>query len=559
MLPKILGADVELSNFIVGLKYGAAGTGPEAAKALLREIHGVSDRCVTNRLEDWGRRYLPSNGACSYIDLGHLEICLPETRSAHDFLASWQAMLRIARGALQAANAKLPEDQRLHVLVDNSDGQGHSYGSHLNILLSRETWDRLFHRKLQYLLYLASFHASSIVYAGQGKVGSENGAPPVRYQISQRADFIETISGSQTTFRRPLVNTRDEPLCRTGARLHTICYDSNLCHVATVLKAGVLQIVLAMLEADWVSYDLLLEDPIHALSGWSHDPTLESRAPVLAGSWLTAVEHQLLFLEEARRFVDQGNRELLIPRATEIVELWESTLLQLEAKDFASLASRLDWVAKLSIIESTLAEHPDLDWDSPGIKHLDQLYASLDPDEGLYWCAERQGLMEILATEPDIERFMYEPPEDTRAWTRAMLLRAGADAIEKVDWHFVRFGNADGSCSTVELDDPAGSTRLETEELFHRGLGLDGLLDAFGHGDDLPARLGREEAGGVSQRLLTEGRSHNGARIERAAYRPTGEPASGLRARSGGTVRRTAPASAVRNVTSGGGPKEELG
>jgi len=139
MLPKILGADVELGNFIVGRECGAAGTGSEAAKALLAEIPGVSNRRLTDHPRDWGRRYLPDNGGCSYIDLGHLEICLPETRSAFDFLACWQAMLRVARRALDAANDELAGGQRIHILVNTSDGVGHSYGSHLNVSLERET------------------------------------------------------------------------------------------------------------------------------------------------------------------------------------------------------------------------------------------------------------------------------------------------------------------------------------------------------------------------------------------------------------------------------------
>ena len=40
MLPKILGADVEVGNFVLGVEPGPMGTGPLASKALLREIEG---------------------------------------------------------------------------------------------------------------------------------------------------------------------------------------------------------------------------------------------------------------------------------------------------------------------------------------------------------------------------------------------------------------------------------------------------------------------------------------------------------------------------------------
>ena len=91
---------------------------------------------IVSHSEDWGRRYLAGNGGCAYIDLDHLELCLPETTNAYDFLACWQAMLRIASAAQQKASQRLPDGQSLHVLLNNSDAQSHSYGSHLNVLLS---------------------------------------------------------------------------------------------------------------------------------------------------------------------------------------------------------------------------------------------------------------------------------------------------------------------------------------------------------------------------------------------------------------------------------------
>ena len=122
-------------------------------------------------------------------------------------------MLRIARTAMVNANEKLPAGRQIQVLVNNSDGRGNSYGSHLNFLITRRCWDNIFRRKIHYMLYLAAFQASSIVYTGQGKVGSENGAPEVEFQLSQRADFFERLVGSQTTHNRPIVNSRDEALC----------------------------------------------------------------------------------------------------------------------------------------------------------------------------------------------------------------------------------------------------------------------------------------------------------------------------------------------------------
>ena len=126
--------------------------------------------------------------------------------------------MRIARAALDSANEKLARGKKIQVLVNNSDGKGNSYGSHLNFLITRRAWDNIFRRKIHYMLYLAAFQASSIVYTGQGKVGSENASPQVSFQISARADFFERLVGAQTTHNRPIVNSRDEALCGSRGR-----------------------------------------------------------------------------------------------------------------------------------------------------------------------------------------------------------------------------------------------------------------------------------------------------------------------------------------------------
>jgi len=251
-LPKLCGADFELGNLVLGIEL-PKGTGALASHLLLREFVGLpltresysvcycqacsarrraledgytsaeflGEECSMTKsgsdynAQDWARKFL-NNGGCAYIDLDHLELCIPEVLSAHDHVAASHAMLRSARAALQTANARLPEGKKIVALANNSDGQGHSYGSHLNFLLTRRAWSDLFERRLQHLLFLAAYQASSIVFTGQGKIGAENNRPPVHYQISQRADFFEVLLGPQTTWNRPLINSRDEPCAARG-------------------------------------------------------------------------------------------------------------------------------------------------------------------------------------------------------------------------------------------------------------------------------------------------------------------------------------------------------
>ncbi len=552
-LPKVCGADVELGNFILGGDEPWS-TANEASRALLREIDGLPlpppssgyglgwtnpnpsagcglqgcDRtastsgrgngsaCGYYNPQEWGRKFLPSTGGCVYIDLEHLEICQSEVTSAFDHVAAWHAMLRIARRALRAANRAQPPNRRIQVLVNNSDGLNNSYGSHLNFLITRRAWDNMFLKKMHQLLFLATYQVSSIIFSGQGKVGSENGAPPAPYQLSQRADFFETLIGPQTTFNRPIVNSRDETLCGRGqnsaagcARLHVIFFDSTLAHVTSLLKVGVTQIILSMIEAECVNLDLLLDDPVDALTRYSHDPTLQARAMTISGRHLTALDVQSMYLEEASRFVARGGCEEIVPRAGEILLLWEDTLEKLRKRDFSALSRRLDWVLKLQIIARAMEQQPGLAWDSPQTRYLDQLYSSLDDGEGLYWAYERNGFVERAVSEEQIERFVEEPPEDTRAWTRAMLLRhARPEDVEEVDWDSIRFNIRRRSYwpirRTLDFVHPLGHGKAAAEHCFRDAESFEEILDALEAREQEPrTRINNELGIRGGQALIT--------------------------------------------------------
>jgi proteasome accessory factor A len=494
-VPKLCGADIELGNFIVGANY-PNGSAAVASRTLLAELR-ASEHCAFADArvstsgngynpQDWGRSFL-KGAQCCYLDLDHVECCVQEALSAWDHVACWHAMLRIMRDVLRTANARRHDGSRLELLANNSDGRDHAYGSHTNFLLTRTAWNNLFDRKMHHLLWLAAFQTSSIVYTGAGKVGSENGAPPVAFQLAQRADFFETLVGEQTTHRRPIVNSRDEALCGTAARaeaalarLHCIFFDNTLCHGSTLLKIGTMQIVLAMLEAEQINPELLLDDPVAAVGAWSHDPSLQRRARMADGTQLSAVELQLRFLEDAERFVAAGGCRDIVPRAAEILALWQDTLAKLRANELTSLAGRLDWVLRFTTIQRALLQRPALTWHSPQIKHLDFLYSSL-ADDGLYWQYEDAGIIEPVVSPERIARFVDDAPDDTRAWTRAKLLQTAPALIDGVGWDVVRV-RLNGTRGwpvyrSVHLANPLAFTRAQTEAAFEQATSLDELLD----------------------------------------------------------------------------------
>ncbi len=544
-VPKLIGGDVELGNFILGENEAAMMSDFEASRLLLAEIdglpqrrrryHGFSLSAQSNGIyggydfggdygyssstsQDLGRKYLCANGGCIYIDLNHLELATPEVLRARDYQAVWTAMLRIARQAQSAANEHLSPERRIVVLANNSDRQGNSYGGHQSFLITRAAWDDMIRQcMIPSLFNLMAFQVSSIVFTGQGKAGSENGMPTVPFQISQRADFIETLVGEQTTFNRPLINTRDEPLCGPAsrldaaplpgdryARLHVIFFDTNLAPVATYLKVGVMQLILAMIEAGQADGDLVLEKPLTALHEWSCDPDLNLRMPLLSGQSLTAVELQLKFLEKARSFDTRNGFAGIVADAGEIMDLWEDTLLKLQAREFERLRGRVDWITKRALLEQAIAENPDWDWQSPQINYLDQMYSSIDPADGLFHSLDATGLIEPVATEAEIAHFVSNPPEDTRAWTRAMLLRAaGPERVAKVDWDRIDLRSSGDTLrqSHIQLPDPLGATRLDTEAVFAEATDFAGVLDRL-HAAGIVVGVNKPQSRGSAVSLL---------------------------------------------------------
>ena len=222
---------------------------------------------------------------------------------------------------------------------------------------------------------------------GAGKVGCElpgMSADDVPFQISQRADFFEEEVGLETTLKRPIVNTRDEPHCDASKyrRLHVIVGDANMSEVATYLKVGTTAIVLAMIEDDALGDDWLLANPVAAIRQVSHDPTLQRTVLLRNGRRATALEVQWGMLERARKY-ERSHGLSVVGEAvgTDVLARWEAVLTGLES-DRSSVADVVDWVAKQRLIEG-YAERHSLKVTDARLKALDLQYHDLRPGQVL--------------------------------------------------------------------------------------------------------------------------------------------------------------------------------
>ena len=238
-----------------------------------------------------------ANGGRLYVDGAHPEYSTPECTNAREVVAFERVGERIIAQALDGITKARGHEQFV-LYKNNSDGKGNSYGYHENYLVSRAV---SFERITQ---VLTPFLVTRMIYAGSGKVGSENQTSPAAYQLSQRADFFETLVDLNTMVRRPIINTRDEPHADSSKyrRLHVIVGDANMAELSTYLKVGALSIVLHLLEAGAELPFIQLADPVSAIKQVSRDVEVKASVKLVDGTSTTAIAVQRAYLKAAQDF-----------------------------------------------------------------------------------------------------------------------------------------------------------------------------------------------------------------------------------------------------------------
>ncbi len=397
-----------------------------------------------------------TNGARYYVDHAHPEISTPECRTALEAVLFDRAGEEIVRRSMQIANEGLPSESEIVLYKNNSDGKGNSYGCHENYLVSRAT------PFAQIAQQVTTHFVSRQIFCGAGKVGVEHrgiaakGAMSPWFQLSQRADFFEEEIGLETTLKRPIVNTRDEPHCDPlkYRRLHVIAGDANMSEVATLLKIGTTAIVLAMIEDDEYPKHLVISDPVFAVRQISHDHSLQTVVAMSDGRRLTALQIQFEIYEAAARYAANYGLEAVDQSVGEdILQRWHDVLLGL-AHDPLSVANVVDWVAKLRIVEGFAARH-GLQFHDARLKAIDLQYHDMRVEKCL---ALRSGL-DVLCDSADVVRSMSQPPTTTRAFFRGTVLQRWPHEVIAANWDSVVFDIDNDGLKRVPMPEPLRGTK----------------------------------------------------------------------------------------------------
>jgi len=407
------------------------------------------------------------NGSRYYVDHAHPEYSSPECLDARSVVIWDKAGERILEASIHAAQAIVAEGERVFIYKNNSDGKGNSYGCHENYLVSRQV------PFPQLVKHLTPFFVSRQVFTGSGKVGAENGAETVDYQISQRADFFEVEVGLETTFKRPIINTRDEPHAdpERYRRLHVIVGDANMAELSTYLKVGTTSLLLKMIEDDFINDDFSLAEPVRSMRTVSHDPTCRAVVELAEGRSITAIDLQWEYLRLAKKYAQDNDSSSV---DEDVLLQWESVLEGLEA-DPMSLATKLDWVAKLHLLEA-YRDRDDLPWDHSKLKMIDLQYHDVRRDKGLYYKLVSSGKIDRLVRDEEIDYAVDHPPEDTRAYFRGECLRRFSPKIVAASWDALIFDTGDEPLRKVPTMEPTRGTKAHVQDLLDRSPDASTLL-----------------------------------------------------------------------------------
>jgi proteasome accessory factor PafA2 len=440
---------------------------------------GGSDHLPGEPDDDLGlANVILTNGARLYVDHAHPEYSTPEVTNPLDLVRWDKAGERIMEIAAVRA-LKQPGSAPIQLYKNNTDNKGASYGTHENYLMARQT------PFAEIVRHLTPFFVSRQVVVGAGRVGIGQDGREDGFQISQRADFFEVEVGLETTLKRPIINTRDEPHAdpEKYRRLHVIIGDANLSEVSTYLKVGTTNLVLAMIEDGWLrqnGIDLTVDSPVSALRAVSHDPSLKHRVTLRDGRTMTALQLQLEYCEHARKHVEDRLGADVDPQTADVLARWESTLDRLSA-DVFSLAEELDWVAKLKLLQS-YRQREGLDWDAPKLHLVDLQYSDVRQDKGLYNRLVARGSMQTLVNEEQVQSAITEPPADTRAYFRGRCLQKYPTQVAAASWDSVIFDVGRESLQRVPTLEPLRGTKS------HVGHLLDTCDDAVQLVDTLAGR-----------------------------------------------------------------------
>ncbi len=412
------------------------------------------------------------NGARLYVDHAHPEYSSPEVTNPLDAVR-WDAAGDLVALAAVRRIAQTPGVPGINLYKNNTDNKAVSYGSHENYLMPRSVPFK------NIVAGLTPFFVTRAIMCGAGRVGLGQDGSVAGFQISQRADFFEAEVGLETTIRRPIINTRDEPhaVADKYRRLHVIIGDANLSQVSNYLKFGTTALVLDMIE-NGTAPELEFADPVATLRAISHDWQLAQTHLLADGRRVSALDVQWMYANAATAHAAANGSSHPVTgdgHTAAVLEKWREVLTGL-GTDPMSLAGQLEWVAKLNLLQQ-YRSRDGMDWDDPRLGLIDLQWSDIRPEKGLYYKLLERGRMQRLVTDESIAAAVEAPPPDTRAYFRGRCIQEFGAHVIGASWDSVIFElPALRRLQRVSTKEPLRGTKELTAALFESNNGLSDFL-----------------------------------------------------------------------------------
>ncbi|MGQ4506714.1 Pup--protein ligase [Dermabacteraceae bacterium P13103] len=428
---------------IMGLEteYGLSCVRADGSRAMEAE---EAARLMFKPIVAWARsaNVFLANASRVYLDVGsHPEYASAECDDPMQVLAQDRAGDEIMASLVWQANSEL-DGAKIHLLKNNVDSAGNSFGSHENYLVDRRgEFSRLPSLLLPFLI------TRQIVTGAGGVIDG-------KFVFSRRSDHLWEAVSSATTRTRPIINTRDEPHADESLyrRLHVISGDSSIADTSAWLKFAMTSAVLSLIESGRTMRTLSFREPIATLRAVARDLSAQQPIELSDGGTVTALDVQQIYLDEVAK--NGGDERML--------NTWQRALDAVRSGDHTRVETELDWAIKEKLFREVAARR-GVSYDHPDIARLDLAYH--DVVQGIAPALERRGALRRLLTAQQVQHAVDNAPATTRAHLRGRFITAAQQAgvDYQADWKSLRINRA--GARAVMLPDPFANEAAAVDNL----------------------------------------------------------------------------------------------
>lgn len=411
----------------------------------------------------WGRssNIFVENGSRLYLDVGsHPEYATVECDSLHQLMLYDRAGEIMMRDLARKAQAALEAEGipgAVHMFKNNEDSAGHSYGCHENYLLRRKAdFSRTTATLIPFLI------TRSIITGAGGLYSDRDGS---KFVFSPRSEHLEEATSSATTRSRPMINTRDEPHADANEyrRLHVISGDTSVSEASTMVKVGMMDLILRVMEQGRTFREFNIPNPAAAIQHVSRDLTGQSPLQLLQGNQISAVDIQQYFLDTVASYLTELSAE-----DEWTLDLWQRGIEAVRSGNHELVATELDWAIKKNLFDQFRSRNPGISWTDPRLQRLDLTYHEITGDVRLIDRLMSQGLVQRFSTDEELAQAAIDAPTTTRGHLRGQFIKAAQKFRRDytVDWVHIKLNDAQSQ--TVLLKDPFASEDQRVEKLIDR-------------------------------------------------------------------------------------------